>query len=216
MESRLMKPEVKTYLYHVADIRKDQPGYKSQTLHTDDESLDSYSFDHFSDILDNMQSGMYGNRLITHSQTRKIWREYDFDYPGSFDQYQHLYPGNKLYGFTADLADPANKLKVYPVGYDKDNLPFHVDEWLPIRISQLQQLQNIKITMSLPGDSDRTVGQVVILQLPSPEPPVNMTQKMDLYYQGRFLIQSIRHKIVSTDYTTTMTLVKDSVFQAYP
>ena len=216
MESRLALPTSQTYTFQVANIRTDTVGHKSEDLPANIVAIQAYSFDHFSDLLENIQAGMYGNELYTHSQTRKIWKYYTFDYPESFDTYQHLYPGNFLYNDTFSDNSPHGKHKVFPTGHDLDGYPFLPDQWLPCRISQLQQLQNVKVSITIPGDSDRTIGQVVELQIPSPEPPINNIQVDDKYYNGRFLIQSIRHKIDVEKYMTIMELVKDSTLVAYP
>ena len=240
MESRLALGPSQTYLFQVGNVRKDAPpgGHHDQDLPPNMVSAPVYNFDHFSDILENLSAGMYGNELLTHSQTRKLWQRYIFDYPSSYPDYQHLYPEpNKLYPMVPwPLTDtkvtpiykpelptdtylcPSRypKLKLHGTGYDKDNFPFLPEKWIPIRISQLQQLQNLKITMTIPGDSDRTVGQVVEFNLPSPEPPLNDQQVDDFFYRGKYLIQSIRHVIDMDKYITVMTMVKDSVFQPYP
>jgi hypothetical protein len=80
----------------------------------------------------------------------------------------------------------------------------------------LQQLQNIQVTVTIPGDSDRTVGQVVELRIPSPEPPINNEQVNDKYYNGYFLVKALRHKIDTDKYVTIMDLIKDSTAVQYP
>jgi hypothetical protein len=228
MESRLELPISQSYGFQVANIRQGPPdGHKAQDIATNSVAVQNYQFTHYSDILENMQAGMYANELYTHSHSRKIWRDYKFDYPGSFDDYKHLYnsPGSggflnlsqninpKTYLFNGNFGDdkPDSKLKLHATGHDQDGFPFLPEKWIPIRISQLQQLQNIKVTMTVPGDSSRTVGQVVELRIPSPEPPINNQQVDDKYYSGRFLIASLRHKIDTEKFLTTMELIKDSV-----
>ncbi len=68
----------------------------------------------------------------------------------------------------------------------------------------------------VPGDSERTIGEVVEFNLPSPEPPVNNQQVDDKFYRGKFLVQSVRHIIDIDKYRTVLELVKDSVFTQYP
>lgn len=217
MESRLEKSSVKTYSYQVANVRKNEVGHKSQDIESNIVAAEAYTFDHHSDLLDNMKNGMYGNELLTHSHSRKVWRRYTFDYPTSFDQYKHLYPNNYLESTVKqDLNKKDSKLKYHSTGHDQDGYDFFPEKWIPCRISQLQQLNNIKLTITVPGDSDRTVGQVVTFSLPSPEPPVNNRQVDDKFYSGKYLIQSIRHVIDNEKYRTVLELVKDSVFEAYP
>jgi hypothetical protein len=217
MESRLALAASKTYLFQVANVRKNNQGYKPVDLVTDEVAVEVYTLDHQSDILDNMRRGMYGNELLTHSHSRKIWRRYEFDYPSTFDDYQHLHPKNYLESVAiGDTDSPKSHLKLHSTGHDQDNYPFLPEQWIPIRISQLQQLHNIKMTLTIPGDSERTVGEVVEFNLPSPEPPVDNQQVDDKYYRGRYLVQSVRHVITTEKYLTILEIIKDSTFEQYP
>jgi hypothetical protein len=216
MESRLILPPSQIYLFQVANVRLDTQGHKNQDFATNTVAAQVYTFDHYSDILENLQSGMYGNELYTHSHSRKIWRRYAFDYPGSFDDYKHLYPSNYLFNGKFNDNKPDSKLKLHSTGHDQDGYPFLPEKWIPCRISQLQQLQNLKLSITVPGDSERTVGQVVEFRFPSPEPPQNNQQIDDKYYSAKFLVQSVRHKIDANKYVTIMTLVKDSTKVHYP
>ena len=207
----------KTYLYQVANVRRDDLGHKPQDLETNIIAAEAYTFDNHMDIIENMRRGMYGNELLTHSDARKIWRRYEFDYPGSFDDYKHLYPGNYLESKAKqDTNKKESKLKLHSTGHDQNNYPFLPELWIPCRISQLHQLHQIRLTITLPGDSERTCGDVVEFNLPSPEPPINNEQVDDKFYRGKYLVQSVRHIIDQDKYRTVLGLVKDSVFTAFP
>jgi hypothetical protein len=181
----------------------------------DEKAMTEWDFGSQSDIITNLSDGMYGNQLLTHDLTNKVYNNYTFDYPDSYNSYQHLTP-NML--FSAAWPDNRNssaaRMKLHSEG--QEPFPFKPSSWLPMRTSQLRQLNNIIIEMGIPGHSSRTVGQVVNLLIPSPEPPVNGQQVYDPFYRGKYLISGLRHKIDQDHYTTTMTLVQDSVFQAYP
>jgi hypothetical protein len=81
------------------------------------------------------------------------------------------------------------------------------------RNSQFQQINNIKIRIVVPGDSQRRVGEIVYIKLPTIEP---ITQEdptsVDPFYSGRYLISRIKHSLTadSETYETIMELVKDS------
>jgi hypothetical protein len=212
METVLQSPSAGTYLYQIANVDSEY-----HTLSSDQVAASTYNFDHFSNILENIQSGMYGNELIVHSQIRKRWDPFTFDYPSSFTTYQHLYPNNPLYstgGAGGAVNSASSKLKL--AGDGPPDFLFNPSAWIPCRMSQLQQLQNVKLSVTVPGDSTRTVGQVVTFNIPSPEPLQNNQLIMDKYYQGTFVVTSVRHKIDPDKYVTTMELVKDSTFTPYP
>lgn len=216
VESLMAQESVQHYIFHVANIRKDAVGSHPETLVSNEIAIQTHSFEHYSDILENIQAGMYANELYTHSNARKIWKDYTFDYLTSFDDYEHLYASNLLFDPKFSDNVPASKLKLHSTGYDKDGYPFLPELWLPCRISQLQQLQNIQVAITIPGDSERTVGQVIELRIPSPEPPINNEQIDDKYYSGYFLITALRHKIDTDKYAVIMNLNKDSTLVKYP
>lgn len=222
MESRMAQPPsilyggAAAYVFQVANVRTPPPQLL-QDFSTNVVSATAYTVDHQADIVENMRRGMYGNELITHSHSRKIWRDYTFDYPSSFNNYQHLYANNMLESqATQDTNDPASLLKLHSTGHDQDGYPFLPEQWLPIRVSQLQQLHNLTFTIAIPGDSARTVGEVVTFNLPSPQPPINSIQVQDKFYQGNFLVQSVRHILDVDKYRTILALTKDSVATPYP
>jgi hypothetical protein len=215
MESRMAQSPTQNYLFQVANVRNNQSLLPDFT--SNDVAALKYTLDHQSDIMTNMRTGMYGNQLLTHSHSRKIWRSYTFDYPSSFDNYTHLYADNMLESSaTPDTNSPNSHLKLHPTGHDQDGYPFLPEAWLPIRISQLQQLHNIRFTITVPGDSMRTVGEVVSFQLPSPEQPIQNKQVMDKYYSGNFLVNGVRHIIDIDKYRTVLEITKDSTLTQYP
>jgi hypothetical protein len=95
-----------------------------------------------------------------------------------------------------------------------------VERWLLPRDSQRQAMfENIRLSLTVPGTTDVTIGDIVDIQLPSPEPVTrDNPQKMDLYYSGRYLVTNVRHRIQQADnaYYTYLECVKDSVHTAYP
>jgi hypothetical protein len=216
MESRLAQNASQKYLFQPANVRQNNPeAYKPRDINSDILAVQVYTFDNHSDIVENLGAGMYGNELLTHSQVLKEWQSYTFDYQGSFDDYKHLYQSHPLYSKAKpDLGSPNSKLKLFSTGHGP--YQFLPEQWIPVRISQLQQLHNIRLTVTVPGDSDRLAGQVVEFMLPSPEAPLDNQQIDDKFYKGRYLVSSLRHKIDPNTYVTTMELIKDSVFEAYP
>ena len=78
-----------------------------------------------------------------------------------------------------------------------------------IRNSQLHQISAIKLEIVVSGDSQRRVGEVVNLKIPTVE---ETGGRLDELLSGRYLICKIKHDISSTEhgYNTIMMLVKDS------
>jgi len=189
--------------------------FHARQVDQDIEAIQAYSVDLLSDIRENQEQGMYASELITHNQITKKWERFTWDYTQDFDKHKHLYPGNKLYSNARmDLHNKANRFRMYSTGTDP--FPVQVDQWLMDRTSQLQQLQNIRLNVSLPGNSNLKVGDIIKFEMPSPEAPKDNQQIVDRFYRGKFLVSGIRHKLDQNQYMTVLELVKDSVFESYP
>lgn len=209
-----------TYLYQPANIRDQevQTGNKPRTLDVDEVAIQSFKFVTNFDTLENISYGMYGNKLLWHDIRKKEFGEEEFNYAESYNDYRHVEPNSVRGGLSrlwTTKSDFGSGLYQFAsVGMPEQES--HVKLWLKERTSQFQQLQNVKLHATVPGDSDRRVGDIVTVLLPSPEPPVEGQLVMDKYYMGRYLVTSVRHIIVKQEYNTVMELVKDSVFTAYP
>lgn len=177
-------------------------------------TMQSYKILNHIDVLQNVTTGMYGNTLLTHDINHKSWSKYIFDYRNTWGSFVHL-DRNPLISQT-DSNDYANsEIKLYSSS-EANEYPNKVKEWLPTRISQMEQLQNIRVNCAIPGNTDLTVGQTIELNIFSPEPAKDDQQPLDLYYQGQYLITSVRHTIANHKYVTYLEMVKDSVFSPIP
>jgi hypothetical protein len=91
------------------------------------------------------------------------------------------------------------------------------------RTSQLKQFFSKKLNITVPGDSDRTVGEVVQINLPSASPVLDETfGDKDKYLSGRYLITGLRHSLEKsaeknkTTHTLHMELSSDSYASPLP
>lgn len=208
------EPQIE-YKWQAGNVRTDEKFPKRRT-DEDFFSIQQYDIMGEADILDNLMKGMYGNRLITHNITTKRFNlRGNIDYLGSFPLFQHTdtSPNASQKGYGRVQGSDA-LLKYYPTGHP--DFPNKVEDWLKQRTTQLQQYENIKLRIYVPGDSRRRVGEMIKFDLPSPEPTIEKTRVFDKYLRGNWLITSLRHKIETDSYTTIMEIMKDSVFTAYP
>lgn len=209
-----------TYLYQPANIRdqEKETGNKPRTLDVDEVAIQSFKFVTSFDTLENITHGMYGNKLLWHDIRQKEFGEETFDYVESYSKYRHVEP-NSVHGGSSILWTSKSDFGSGLFQYSSTGMPeqeSHVKLWLKERTSQMQQIQNVRLHATVPGDSDRRVGDIVTVLLPSPEPLVDNQLQMDKHFMGRYLVTSVRHVIVKQEYNTVLELVKDSVFTAYP
>jgi hypothetical protein len=83
-----------------------------------------------------------------------------------------------------------------------------VERWLIQSYSQTRQLKNIITQITVPGDHNRVVGEIIELKYPS-----NFYDSDHTFYTGYYLITKIQHSIMhGNSYMTTMELAKDTLF----
>lgn len=195
-------------------------GYKPRTIDVDQVSVISYRFETNFDTLENIVEGMYSNTLLTHDIVKKQFSETNFDYPSSYNNYIHVEPNSvtggssRLWTSKSDMNGSFAEHRFYPLGQPEQ--PSYVGQWLQQRISQMQQIQNVRMFVTIPGDSDRRSGQLVQFDLPSPEPLVQNQLQMDIYYTNRYLVLSVQHQVHKSQYVTILEIVKDSVANVWP
>ena len=85
----------------------------------------------------------------------------------------------------------------------------HIEDWMRQKVSQRQQVDNIKLAFSAPGDSAREVGDMIWFNFLSNRP--TPTDDGHKYLNGRYLITGLRHQIKSNlEYTIHVEAMKDS------
>jgi hypothetical protein len=90
-----------------------------------------------------------------------------------------------------------------------------------LRQSQMNQMNCVTLTIKVMGDSRRRVGDMIYVELPSPE-SLNATGKglnndgNDKYLTGNYLITKINHSFTHNDYELIMTISKDSYRASTP
>lgn len=172
------------------------------------------------DALKNYSSGFLANRLISLDVFNKKYALYDYDHTQSYKDYIHSDP-KPVPGFATDanaIRNPAAKLMFYPI-HPKlyDNFPDNVNEKSPQilgnRLSNLLELTNYKLNISVPGRSDVEVGSMMYFSYPKLGRPTDGDQysNEDPFFSGYYLITAIHHRITQKEHRMVMEIVKDSL-----
>ena len=85
-----------------------------------------------------------------------------------------------------------------------------------IRDSQLQQLNNIKITLKMYGDSSLRVGEVINFYVPSQSIQEGQENLPDVFLSGKYLITKIKHEFTAEKYLMHVQIRKDSYTSDLP
>jgi hypothetical protein len=198
-----------------------------------DKQNDALMFDNIEDVtlvslnnkLQDVATGVYGSILNTIDiHKKKIGGDY-YRYREKFFETQHTdeYPlvSPRLDGFSDNIL---SYIKVLPKNsYKFDGIEDNEEHerYALLRQSQMNQMNCVTLTIKVMGDSRRRVGDMIYVELPSPE-SLNTTGKglnndgNDKYLTGNYLITKINHSFTHNDYELIMTISKDSYRASTP
>jgi len=193
------------------------------------------------DTQENIQTGLYSHDVEALDPILKRFTETTFNYDDDAKKFAHLEkkPNEKLYAknsiFKATTKSshkyflPTNIGDPRTVPYVKERVhdPFVKDpktetdqqlrnprklhEFLSFDVTSRTQLNNIVLEVTIPGNSDIEVGQVVELIIPQNTEVKEFMEKENLLYNKRFFVGAVRHIINKEDmsFYTVMDCVKD-------
>jgi hypothetical protein len=178
----------------------------------------------FYDVLENISSGMYANRLLTINPLTQTYKLTDFNYERDSDKPLNnnnaLFPkGNRL-GFDQSTAYPSlvkfsssntrensNRAAIEknPGAVEKD---IFLEDSLPIRTSALAALNHTKLKIVIPGDSGLAVGRIIELNIPKLN---SGDRSRSNFFSGKYVVTALRHIVqVPTVFQTILEITKDS------
>ena len=150
---------------------------------------------------------------------------YDFKYSDRYGQFTHIkgpnYPlatkyhyamnhPNSCYKFMTSNFERHQRKQIGLLSRKVKNdqeIDSQVERWLLPNLSQNRQMKNIVLSVRVPGDHARTVGELVDINLPSSF----FVGEQHKYYSGVYLISELSHKIIDDQYFMDMKLIKDNL-----
>ena len=219
LEKLFEAKEKETLLYQPANIMITPPNRP-----IDEEVRNIYEFDYvdYFDVVSNLQHGMYAAKLLTVDPIRRIYEEYDFDYAKEFDRFKHLEKNKVCTDGLDAMGEPyMARFDLLMTNKDHDKVdwivsrepgikPTQLEFYVLQRQSQMQQLNNVRIAVTVPGNTERHAGDVIAFALPNAMGSPIMWDEPEKYLSGRYLISAIRHRIEANGYHQDIELVKDS------
>ena len=182
------------------------------------------------DILNGINSGAFANQLISADILTRRRTVTNFDYAGyqkdpSSVQLNPFPLANQYQNRFGDELNQSSQavLKLVFSNYNEATTPYiqqsegsvahniFAETYIPYRTAQLALANYTRIKISVPGDSNITVGAVVNFSLGSINP--NVTDP-DAFYSGNYLVTAVRH-LISNRYITVLEIAKDSVPTQY-
>jgi hypothetical protein len=163
------------------------------------------------DYMDRIRSGMLSSKQIMYDLTKKTYSVKNYNMFQRFDQQKHL---NK-YAINSDKAifRSGSTIINYPKDYGNFNGFGDVtnSKTFQERASLMKMAEANKISITVPGRTDYTVGQKVGVVLNKIEPlSKNDKDTTDKMFSGYYIIAAINHYIDKTKHECHMELIKES------
>jgi len=187
------------------------------------EIMDSY------DSLGAINDGVFTNQLISIDPLLRRFRVTNFDYPSYANQSQMLNDyliTNDLKNRFGDRLNETNKasLKLILSNFNETDSKYvksnpgsvahdiFAETYVPYRTAQIPLSTYTRVKISVPGDTNLTVGRVIKFNLLSKD----ATEKEpDSFYSGNYLITATRHILTLQEYKTVLELAKESTINPY-
>lgn len=182
------------------------------------------------DILNEISSGTFANRIITIDPLTRNVIVKDFNY-------------TDYKGKTLNKGDVTNELKnrtgktqsqsaegVLKLAFGNSNqtsVPYikqqggvakdiFIEDYVPNRTAQISLANYTTLKAVIPGDPGITAGRTINFDLLTLKPDLNVREK-NKFYSGKYLVSAVRHSISSSgSYQTILELTKDSSPTNYP
>jgi len=233
MNGVIARPPTELYAIQPAKVRTEKGDVD---IVKDLRAVYNYSFEDAVNLLDEMNGGLYANRLVTNDIYNKKIETHDYDYFEEFGEYFHtefaeegqksftkwLHPFTKFDNTGKTLGDlPMQKLmnlvQTAKTHNDYEFVP--CKDTVPQKVSQRQQMANFHLIMTVPGQTKMNVGNMISFALPyQKQVAADEAQKLNPYYSGRYLILQLKHKfdLAEQKHTMNMRCVKDAVATDLP
>ena len=176
----------------------------------------------------NIKAGMYGSTMVSNDLMKRKVSYSNFNYDESYENYKSV-----NYNVVSGIDSGTTKLTNNPTYSKRKNanirfVPKHYGSFDTrlnyaderefselVRNSQMRQINAIRLQIIVSGDSQRRVGEVVELKIPTLE---KTGGNLDALLSGRYLVSKVQHRISSVDneYITTMEVVSDSFSNPLP
>lgn len=193
------------------------------TLNSDDivEKLflaEKFEIIKFVDNIENYNRGYLGSTISTFDVYKKKFIKYEYNHVPNYSKYAHTEGADSVPMFTSDT--PVNEdvfKKFYPLNSKlftgvRDNFIDKMPEIFSRRVSLLNELNNFKVNITVPGRTDMFAGAIINFNYPDSTVKNEVSESgNDPLLSGFYLVTAIRHKINFRTHMMVMEMVKDSI-----
>lgn len=215
-----------TYKYQQKNLGDERQSFQEKAT-----TILDYEFVKTYDMINEIKSGTFANRLISIDPLTRSYKVTDFDYKKYKNEAITLEDGavsnelkNRLgktqtqsYNSVLKVAtsnagqQDSKYLKQTPGAVAKN---VAIETYVPNRTAQIALANYIVVKASIPGDPGITAGRTINFNLLSLK-PTDSKKELDKRYSGKYLVTAVRHIIQPTAYQTILEISKDSVATDY-
>ena len=194
-----------------------------------------YSFVDPVNILEQLNKGLFANKLITHDIYHKTIKEHTFDYHGSFGEFFHTEhsdgnkSGIKFIQPFANFDNTEKNLSEHPdaklmtaTQTSKIHNDYEFEDQgalIPNSVSQREQMANFNLILTVPGNTKVHAGDMISFALPYQKPVApDQRQELNPYYSGRYLVLQVKHMVdqINQKHEMIMRCMKDAASTSLP
>lgn len=171
--------------------------------------------------LDSLENGYFASKLVSLDIIKKQRTITDYDHVSKFSSYKHLAGKNakSLYNPSINIRSLNSHMRIYPTASGlhtgiENNFNERLGEVYGNRLSNLLDLNALKLNVSIYGRTDVEAGRIIDIKFPdmSPADETDIAKDhLDSRYSGSYLITSIHHKINRLKHMMSMEIVRDSL-----
>jgi hypothetical protein len=218
IESLFLQPVKEKYMIQPQNILA--PDTISKELTNSVNAIENITYQEDFDILyKNLAKGMYASKLTTVNLLQRSFEELEFFYDKKFKDQKHL-EKNKLTFADSELLNSIDSTVMLTTttkgieNYGTQEFSFAKEDWMQMRTSQmLASLFQNRVTIIVPGNTERTAGEIVELAVLTPNSLQGYPDRkfeLDPYQSGKYLIVAIQHILDKKRYMMRISLTKDT------
>ena len=175
-------------------------------------SMRRFEFVNSVDAIERMRDGSLASQLISFDPIQGEVVVTDKTGNAMFGEVEHL-DANLPFADPSQMEDVNQAFKLI-ISNKSEEFPNNRDEFLQTQRHQDGMLRNTLIDVELPGRTDRKIGDVVDLQMPSFERPSPGAKLKDEKVSSNALITAIHHMFTQNKYLQVVQLAKDAYKEA--
>ena len=236
IDSLLESDPVEDFFYAPANNEK-PPTVDQQRVVHEFQKISTLDIETQLDTVDNLENGLYAHKVETIDPILKTFTTESFLYSRDMGQIAHLEKDKKDFGseflvsansfFNTDADTSTSYYSVSNIGENYSSIipvsaatttdpqirnPRRIHERIKFDIASRYQLSNVVLGMTIPGNSDIEIGQVVNVHAPMATENADFSKKLKLLWDKKFFITVVRHTYQRDDnvFFTKIECVKDT------